>query len=65
MGTGIALQTHPPVPYPGYTPPLLLLGPASAALGYATEEYGRGAQIRRPTLFSEAFLRVQRYYRGL
>ena len=63
---------HPPGPptshHPGYTSPYPLVPRAHACChrGYVRRsKYGRGAQIRRLTLFKCPFLRVLRYDRGV
>ena len=65
---GIALPgTHPP-PHPGYTPRCRRRPDphvSTAARVSTPEQYGRGAQIRRPTHFRCPNLSVLRYYRGL
>ena len=68
VGTGIALPATHPVPmphYPGYTPPATVLSAAVSPRVAALEEYGRGAHIRRPTLFMSLDLRVPGYDREL
>ena len=56
---------HPPgIPTPGTPPPYPYRTVQLSAYVSQTNS-GRGAQIRRPTLFKSPFLRVPGYYRGL
>ena len=65
VGTRYSPPSHPPTApprvHPPYTTPVVRMpGPRCPR-----PKYGRGAQIRRPTLFRGRFLRVPGYYRGL
>ena len=56
---------HPPDTHPGYTPCMTLLGAYGVHGSVRPAEYGRGAQIRRPTLFMYWLLRLKDYDRGI
>ena len=62
---GIAPPATHRIPYPGYTPPHRMSARPLTTGAVALTKYGRGAHIRRSTLFRPAFLSVQGYDRGL
>ena len=72
LGTGIALPgthpgTHPvypPCPTPGTPTSATVLMPVPRG-AVRHEQYGRGAQIRRPTHLKVTILRHKGYDRGL
>ena len=65
LGTGYSPPpTHPATPHPGYTSSPAVRSPGANRSVSQTIKC-RGALIGSPTLFICAFLRVQRYYRGI
>ena len=68
VGTGIALQDHPPR-YPPVSPPRVHPSPPTrcyrGVLRVQRVQSGRGAQIGSSTHLRALFLAVKDYYRGL